>query len=764
MTLIPLKRLISKLQLKAINLVPKLTKQDRLVNPRIDEASSNFSYFSKPIMQLGCRGSKKATAITPEGYLYTGAIEIVFFTGIPLQLINQRIKTLQDGHYPLVTYDVHDTEDHVVYTFKMFQHWLKEPMKSPPINHVLITIKNTSNNSQHCSIGIATSKANLDHRPKGDIFNSGIGQIPFKKWKYDIEDNQVSCDNKLIFLTDISPNIRWKYKKVLYEEPFKNKSSEKPCCILQFDYDLKSNEEITIHLKVPHYPIPKKKYRMVQYLKQVTWEQSFSQFESEWKKLFQEGIQLEIPEQKVIDTSRSSLMFNLMCQEFKNEKMIQKVNRFQYNDFWLRDSSFFSRMYGIFGRREDAKRLLLNFLEYQNKEGNFLSQSGQLDGWGQALWAFGEYIQLYKDKKFAEFIFPHILKAIVWLKNNLRNGLMPSTNAFDNEMIMGKYTGHNFWALHGLTGAYHIAIILNDYKNAEDFRNLYEKIKTRLLKYLKYFTRDTKVIPPGLEFKEGIDWSNLLMVYPTKIFDLNDELVLNTLNYYRRHKMKEGLSTWGPYLHHYVTERIAISELMLNHQRRVLNDFYSMLLHTGSCNEGFEMAIYPWGNRDYESWIGPFKVMRNYPPHGWFACAFNVLLRMMLLREEDEYLHLISVLSPDWVQAGKKISIKNAQTRFGQINFIMKIDKNGYEIKFDAKWENKPQKIIIHKPFFVKIKEYFLDNTKKNIENEEYISLEPNNFNLRINWDSIPDISINYEIIVNRYKRNYKKAYQLVTS
>ena len=157
--------------------------------------------------------------------------------------------------------------------------------------------------------------------------------------------------------------------------------------------------------------------------------------------------------------------------------------------------------------------------------------------------------------------------------------------------------------------------------------------------------------------------------------------------------MKEGLSTWAGYLHHYVIERVAQSELILNQQKRVLNDFYAMLLHTGSCNEGFEMAICPWGNRDYELRIAGVKILGNYPPHGWFASCFNLLLRNMLLREEDHDLHLISTLSPEWIKPNSILKVERAPTIFGLVSFTCKSMETGISLQFKANWhDHSPEK------------------------------------------------------------------------
>ena len=759
--MIPLKRLITWVQIKLLNKLPELTRQYDLIDPKIDEDSEVFSYYAKPVMQLGCRGARKATAVTPEGFLYTGAIETIFYTGSPLKKINKRIKTLYKGYLPLVQYDIE--EDGILYEFKIFQYWLKDPLNSPLINFISIKVKNESDQNKNSSIALGMVKPSTDHRPDKNIDGVQLQQDVFSSWNFTIDENSIYCDDKLICLADETPNSKWKFENIPYDGAFKNKSRKKPCCIFQYDFQLASKKEKEFSFKVPHYPIPKQKHAFLEKLQNKTWNEACKEFEDDWETLLSKGLYIEIPEKKVLDTSRTSLMFNLMCQEFKEDRIIQKVNRFQYNKFWLRDSSFFSKMWGILGYGDVAHKVLLNFLEYQDESGNFLSQPGQLDGWGQSLWAFGEYVSLYKDVKFAEKVYPYIMRALEWLKiklNKNKDGLMPSTNAFDNEFIMGKYTGHNFWVLHGLEGALHVLTILKKEDTRQEIQIMRDVFRNRLIKYLKLFSGDEKRIYPGLEFKNGIDWGNLLMIYPTPVLDPKDPLVIGTLNYYRKNKMQEGLSTWGPYLHHYVTERIAISELILNHQRRVLNDFYSMLLHTGSCNEGFEMMIMPWGNRDYEAWIGPIKINGNYPPHGWFACSFNTLLRNMLVREELDDLHLISTISPEWVKPNDRIVMKNAPTRFGLVNFEINASNDGLEMDFKADWREKPSKLLIHLPFFIKLKSLSINNKDTEVKDDKIITFDPVNFTLKLTWQEIPKININYELMVARYKRNYKTIYE----
>ena len=76
----------------------------QMVNPSIDRAGQPFSYFSKPTDEIGILDSQAATEVTPEGYLRTGYGELMFFAGPDYEPINVRIRTLEQGHLPILHY------------------------------------------------------------------------------------------------------------------------------------------------------------------------------------------------------------------------------------------------------------------------------------------------------------------------------------------------------------------------------------------------------------------------------------------------------------------------------------------------------------------------------------------------------------------------------------------------------------------------------------------------------------------------------------
>ena len=92
-------------------------------------------------------------------------------------------------------------------------------------------------------------------------------------------------------------------------------------------------------------------------------------------------------------------------------------------------------------------------------------------------------------------------------------------------------------------------------------------------------------IPPTLNGgTEGTDWGNLLAVTPEPQLDPNDPKVTVTLRETQA-RYQEGLITYhqpgqGVYLHHYLTIKNTLTELVRGEQEQAIRELYAVLLHT----------------------------------------------------------------------------------------------------------------------------------------------------------------------------------------
>ncbi len=727
-----------------------------MIDPKIDDGSTIFSYFAKPTYQLGLPGEHFATMVTPEGRLYTGSAELVFFNK-DLVPLDQRIYTLLDGWIPSVQYQVLD--DGLVYQVEAFQSWLEGEFKGIPVNFIRYSVKNAGAGKIKAGLAVGYKFGARDHRPpkmKQKKFN------PI--WSYSFGPNYALRSKKLIYYFDQAPARKQAIDlgaeaggKFHVLENWRSGS------IVEYEFELAPGEERSFTFKFPQFPEDPSP-ELIAKLSGADFAASQAGLKRFWTKTVSQGMTISLAEPKVLNASRAALVHNIMSQEYPTaDEIKQTVNRFQYNRFWLRDGSFFARMYTIWGRMDDAKKLLRHFLKYQDRSGNFLSQKGQLDGFGQSLWAFGEYIKTSGDTDFAGEILPAVTKAVAWFAKATaedKYGLMPPASAMDNELIIGRYTGHNIWALAGLDGAIAVARSAGDEKSAENFQILRHKFADNLLVRISEASqRRNGVIPPGMDVPSGIDWGNLFEVYPENFLPPDHPLVVKTFDHYRKHHMKEGIATYRTAMHHYITERVTEMMIRQGRQEDALSDFYSMLVHTGSCHQGFEWTIFPYSNRDYCN-DSPLGQSCNFPPHGWYAALYNTLLRNMLVREQENTLHLLSVLSPEWVKPGDEIQVNNAPTYFGKVTLKANSQPDRLTVSINAQFKNPPESIIIHFPFFSQVSKVTADG--KAVEfRSDYVRVRPGVKDVEIFWQLNPAEKYSYRNFVKQYRESYSKRYRI---
>lgn len=743
--------------------------QAQMLNPDMDKPNEPFSYFAYPTDVIGLMDCREGTEITPEGYLYTGYGELMFFYGSPPQPVNQRVKTLYKGYLPVIQYSF--IKGGVHYSLTLFAYTLDGTPDSPLINFIRIQLENISRNPRTAYWWVGTRYAGRsshasglpDHRFIRPATASRPGYYEQEgeefsgDWEYSFEEDMMLRDGRVfyIFPQDF-PHTKWITLKTPYSENWKKPKilAPTPVGLVKYEIALKPEEKKTLDLKMPYRPLSLSD-EALEAIKKADFDEYLQKTIDFWENIFAQGMKISLPEEKVVNTFKANLAYDLIARDKIGEDYVQKVNEFQYDAFWLRDSSYIVRAYDVTGYHKIAEQCLNFFLKWQGKDGNFLSQQGQYDGWGQSLWAIGQHYLLTYDLDFAQKFFPAVEKAMNWLAEARKEDplhIMPMTTPGDNEAISGHVTGHNFWALGGIKNAIALANSMEKPDLAEKYRQEYDD-------YLKHFKEALKVIaqksggyiPPGLDELGGQDWGNMLAVYPVKILQPFDPLVTKTLEVTQK-KYKEGIMTYGDgrWLHLYLTMKNTETEVIRGEQQQVLKEFYSILAHTSSSHAGFEYSILPWGDRDFGY---------NLSPHGWFAAKFRTLLRNMLIREEGSDLHLLSVISPYWVREGKRIAVEKAPTNFGEINFSLEIEKDGARLSLKPNFRKEPEEIIFHIPWFVNLLEVSADGKSIKAKNG-MLRLNPQTKEVTLKWVIRPIGAWSYDYFVQEYKEKYRAKYK----
>ena len=745
----------------------------QMVSPKIDRPNQPFNYFSQPSDEIGVMDAPEATEITPEGYLYTGFGELMFFTGPDDTPVHQRLRTLERGYLPVDSYTW--KQNGIAYRFTMFAATLDGTPEGQLVDFIRVRMHNDSAIPTRAILaaGFRYQAPSNTPRPIGDNrFVRPVeakrlgayrqpGVLFSKQWEYAFSGNAFVRGGEAMYVFPAHPAEESFTLRQNYNDP-PNLTPRAldilpttPAGVVRYTKMLSPGEDYVLVFKLPVIPIaPGPTLTAVENASFDTYHQRIVDF---WEGILRHGMRLTLPEPKVTDVFRTSLIYDLIARNKIDGHYIQTVNDLHYHSFYLRDSSDIVHSYDVTGYPVYARQVLDFFADSQTPDGNFLSQSQQYDGWGETLWAYGQHYRITHDRAFAEKVFPSIVRAVAWLKQARAKDplhLMPASDVHDNEDIPGHITGYNFLALDGLHEAILMARSLGKTQDAADFQKEYDDYRAAFMKRLDEVTAETGgYIPPALDGKTGgQDWGNLLGTYPENVLPPFDPRITATLKTTQA-KYKEGIMTYGDgrYLHHYLTIKNTLTEVIRGDQDQAVHELYGLLLHTSSTQAGFEYAIRPWGDRNFEG---------NLSPHGWFAAEYRTLVRNMFVREDGPDLHLLSVLSPDWIGAGKPIAAENVPTDFGTVS--LRLDQpsdTSSVLHIDSSWVDAPKALVIHLPWFMKVESVSADGKSVPVSGRA-ATVPADTHTVQIAWSrraDTPDLS--YAHAVAAYKAEYLRHY-----
>jgi len=141
----------------------------QMVDPAIDHPGEPSSYFSQPTDEIGVMDGRAGTTVTPEGYLFTGYGELMFFVGNPPQPASQRIRTLYHGYLPEIEYTYHDGP--IEYRMAAFAATLDGDPESPMMNFVRVVAVNTGRTPAAGHFGAAIRYVNEDYTSRGQGYH-----------------------------------------------------------------------------------------------------------------------------------------------------------------------------------------------------------------------------------------------------------------------------------------------------------------------------------------------------------------------------------------------------------------------------------------------------------------------------------------------------------------------------------------------------------------------------------------------------------------
>ena len=372
---------------------------------------------------------------------------------------------------------------------------------------------------------------------------------------------------------------------------------------------------------------------------------------------------------------------------------------YTYKRFWFRDAAFIIQGLLCAGLGARAERALNRFPGRQNTRGYFLSQEGEWDSNGEALWIMHRFCEL-TGREPRQAWRQAILRGARWIARKRLSGTPASPHAgllpagFSAEHLGPNdyYYWDDFWGIAGLRAAAALADHF-DAPAATEFAREAQDLEAAVARSLNLVAerlgRPAMPASPYRRLDAGAIGS-LVTGYPLALCPPRDPRVLDTAEYLLEHCFVDG-GFFQDMIHSginpYLTLHVAQVLLRAGDPRAIelMDTVAALASPTGQWPE----AIHP---RTGGGCMGDGQ-------HVWAAAEWVLMVRNALLREEGDRLILAGGVPRRWLEVGGRISFGPAPTRFGTVSLeLTALGAERVRIAWRGAWRTKPPAIQVRLP------------------------------------------------------------------
>jgi len=419
-----------------------------------------------------------------------------------------------------------------------------------------------------------------------------------------------------------------------------------------------------------------------------------------WKKSLQGAAQLQIPDAhfKFLYTAAIHTMVLHSPKEVYPGPYI-------YRRFWFRDAAFILSALLSVGLKDRVRRSLDCFRARQTAGGYFLSQDGEWDSNGEALWIMRQYCQMSGNLPPKEWL-ESIKRGGKWIcKKRLSSdlasphaGLLPSGFSAEHLGPNDFYYWDDFWAVAGLKSAAFLCAAYRDNDEARLFESesdaLLESINQSLNKVAQRLKRPALPASPYRRLDSGAIGS-LAASYPLRIFEENDPKILDTADYLMKNCLVHGgffhdmtHSGINPYL------TLHLAQVFLRAGDSRYFGLMTVVANIASSTGQWPESVHP---RTGGGCMGDGQ-------HVWAAAEWVMMIRNCFVREEGNRLILCSGIPRDWLTKNQTIAFGPAPTSFGDIQISLTPLGQNILIEWRGAWFAKEPPMDIQLPGFKSVR------------------------------------------------------------
>jgi len=374
---------------------------------------------------------------------------------------------------------------------------------------------------------------------------------------------------------------------------------------------------------------------------------------------------------------------------------------YTYKRFWFRDAAFVLHALLLLGAVDRTRRSLKEFAPRQRSDGYFLSQQGEWDANGEAIWIFRRFASVTGETLPKEWL-DAVAKGARWITRKRlpltparpEAGLLPAGFSAEHLGPNDFYYWDDFWGVAGLQGA---AALLETHdpplakacgREASEFLATIERSFPE-----GPHRRFPGAIPasPKRRMDSGAVGS-LVADYPLQLFAPGDARILKTADYLRDHSTYGG-GFFQNMIHSGINAYLTLHLAQVRLRAGEVDAAWSLIdavMALASPTGQWPEAIHP---RTGGGCMGDGE-------HIWAAAEWALMLRNCFVREEPDLLVLGAGVRPEWIRTGEEISFGPTLTAHGSVSVRIQKDTTSEKtlLHIDANWRGTPPRLQVRLP------------------------------------------------------------------
>ncbi|HEY8996135.1 MAG TPA: hypothetical protein VIM71_15825 [Lacunisphaera sp.] len=373
---------------------------------------------------------------------------------------------------------------------------------------------------------------------------------------------------------------------------------------------------------------------------------------------------------------------------------------YTYKRFWFRDASLMLNALLTLGGVERTRRALSGFAPRQRRDGYFLSQEGEWDSNGEAIWIYHRFGML-TGEELPDTWLGAVKKGAEWIRRKRLPkdakspgaGLFPAGFSAEHLGPNDFYYWDDFWGVAGLRCAADLLAgtepeLAGEFESeADDFMMVIERSVPD-----GPHRRFPGAMPaaPTRRMDSGAIGS-LVADYPLQFYPPGDLRMVKTADYLRDHS-----SHAGGFFQHMIHSGINAYLTLNLAQVRLRAGDPAAAWQLMDCVAGLASSTGQWPEAIHPRTGGGCM---GDGQHAWAAAEWVLMIRHCFVREEGSDIVIAAGVRPEWWRDAPA-SLGPVLTPFGSVTVQVAASGAGVQVRVEGEWRGTPPHLLVRLPGF----------------------------------------------------------------